>query len=55
MNGIVSCIQELNQYAVHARDASTDNTRGMMVTMIQLKLSRSGGGVADKDEETDAE
>ena len=41
-----------------ARDAPTDNTRGIMLTTIQLKLSRSRGGggtVEDKDEDKDVE
>ena len=43
-----------------AQDAPTDATRGIMVTTIQLKLSRSRGGVgvgtiADKDEDKDTE
>ena len=41
-----------------AQDAPTDNTWGIMVTTINLKLSRSGEGgggtVADKDEDKDA-
>ena len=38
------------------RDTPTDDTWRMMVTTIQLKLSRSGGGtIADKDEDKDAE
>ena len=42
-----------------AQDAPTDHTRGMMVKMIKIKLSRcrggGGGTVADKDEDKDAE
>ena len=40
-----------------ARDAPTSDTRGIVVTTIQLKLSRSRRGckVADKDEDKDAE
>ena len=43
-----------------AQDAPTDDTRGIMVTTIHLKLSRSRGGggggtTADKDEDKDVE
>ena len=41
-----------------AQDAPTDDTRGVMVTKIQLKLSRSKGGVGtieEQDEDKDAE
>ena len=41
-----------------AQDAPTDDTWGIMVTTIQLKLSRSrgvGGTISDKDEDKDAE
>ena len=41
----------------YARDAPTNDTWGVMVKTIQLKLSRGGGGgtVAYKDDDKDAE
>ena len=41
-----------------SQDAPNKDTWGIMVTTIQLKLSRSrgwGGTIADKDEDKDAE
>ena len=53
------CLAKDTKRQSDAQDDPTDDTRGMMVTIIQLKLSRIRGGgrgtISDKDEDNDTE